>query len=174
MEKQKWILDGTHSEITFKVKHMMITNVSGSFNTFGAELDSTDDSFKDTKVSFWAETKSIDTNNSQRDEHLRGDDFFESEKYPMLRFESESFDASTGKVDGNLTIKDVTKAVTFDVEFGWIGKDPWWNEKSWFTISGKINRKERWLGRNAALETGGVVVSDEVKINCEAQFVKQA
>lgn len=173
MSKQKWALDPTHSEVTFKVKHMMITNVTGSFSGFGAELESTDDSFSNAAISFTVETATVDTGNTQRDEHLKSGDFFDAATFPELKFEATDYNASTGKVTGNLTIKDVSKTVTLDAEFGGVNKDPWGNTKAGFTISGKINRKDFGLNWNAALETGGVLVSEEVRINCEVQFVRQ-
>lgn len=173
MAIQKWALDPAHSEITFKVKHMMITNVSGSFSEFNAELEEEKENFSDTKIQFNARIDSINTNNNQRDEHLKSADFFDAESNPEIRFESEHFNATEEKVSGNLTIKGITKPVTFDVEFGGINKDPWGNEKAGFTLSGKIKRSEFGLTWNTALETGGVLVGEDVRINCEVQFVKQ-
>lgn len=172
MNNQKWVLDPTHSEITFKVKHMMITNVSGSFSDFNAELESSDDKFINSKLKFNAVINSVNTNNAQRDEHLKSPDFFDSEKFPEMRFEALDFNASEGEVHGNLTIRDITQPVKLDVEFGGVNKDPWGNEKAGFTISGKIKRNNFGLTWNTALETGGVLVSDDIKINCEVQFVK--
>ncbi|MBL0048678.1 MAG: YceI family protein [Bacteroidetes bacterium] len=174
MKTTKWGTDAAHSELQFKVKHMMITNVTGSFKVIKAEAEAEDDSFKHAKVSFTADASSVDTSNEQRDTHLKSADFFDVEKYPSLSFVSTEYDASSGKINGNLTIKGITKAVSLDVEFAGTNKDPWGNEKAGFTISGKINRKEWDLGWNAALETGGVLVSEEVRINAEIQLVKQA
>lgn len=173
MANQTWVLDPAHSEITFKVKHMMITNVSGSFNEFNAALEEVNENFTDTKIQFSAKINSINTNNTQRDEHLKSADFFDAETYPEIHFESEHFNANDEKVTGNLSIKGITKPVTFNVEFGGINKDPWGNDKAGFTISGKIKRSEFGLTWNATLETGGVLVSEDVRINCEVQFVKQ-
>lgn len=170
MSNKKWIIDTAHSEVTFKVKHMMITNVTGEFSGFDAQVSADDDQFKNANISFSADTSTVDTGNEDRDKHLVSGDFFDAEKYPKLKFESTGYDASSGKVTGELTIKDVTKTVTLDAEFGGVNKDPWGNMKAGFTISGKINRKDFGLNWNAALETGGVLVSDEVRINCEVQF----
>lgn len=177
MSMTKWVLDPTHSEIQFKVKHLMITTVTGYFREFSATAESNGDDFSNGIIEFEAKTASIDTNNADRDTHLRSGDFFESEKYPVLKFQSSGMKISGNgdlKLTGNMTIKDVTKPVTLDVEFGGIMKDPWGNEKAGFSLSGKINRKDWSLNWNAALETGGVLVSDEVRIFCEVQLAKQA
>lgn len=165
----KWNLDTTHSEITFKVRHMMISNVKGAFNTFTAEVEAEDDTFKNAKVSATIQTDSIDTNNDDRDAHLKSADFFNAELNPTITFESASL---ADDVTGHLTINGVTKPVQLEVEFGGINQDPWGNTKAGFTFEGKIKRSDFGLNWNAALETGGVLVSDEVKIAGELQFVK--
>lgn len=168
----KWNLDATHSEVGFKVKHLMINNVKGQFKSFNVELQSESDDFKSAAISFTADVTSIDTANEQRDQHLKSPDFFDVEKFPQITFTSTKYD---GKVlEGNLTIKEVTKAVKLDVDFGGIAKDPWGNTKAGFTITGKINRKDWGLNWNAALETGGVLVSEDVNIIAEIQLAKQA
>ena len=166
----KWNLDTTHSEITFKVRHMMISNVKGAFNTFTAEVEAEDDTFKNAKVSATIQTDSIDTNNADRDTHLKSADFFNAEQNPTITFESDSL---ADDVTGHLTINGVTKPVQLEVEFGGINQDPWGNTKAGFTFEGKIKRSDFGLNWNAALETGGVLVSDEVKIAGELQFVKE-
>ena len=165
----KWNLDTTHSEITFKVRHMMISNVKGAFNTFTAEVEAEDDTFKNAKVSATINVDSIDTNNADRDTHLKSADFFNVEQNPTITFESASL---ADDVTGHLTINGVTKPVQLEVEFGGINQDPWGNTKAGFTFEGKIKRSDFGLNWNAALETGGVLVSDEVKIAGELQFVK--
>ena len=165
----KWNLDPTHSEITFKVRHMMISNVKGAFNSFSAEIEAEDDSFKNAKVSATINVDSIDTNNADRDTHLKSADFFNAEANPTITFESK---ALADEITGNLTINGVTKPVELEVEFGGINVDPWGNTKAGFTFEGKIKRSDFGLNWNAALETGGVLVSDEVKIAGELQFVK--
>ena len=165
----KWNLDTTHSEITFKVRHMMISNVKGAFNTFTAEVEAEDDTFKNAKVTATIQTDSIDTNNADRDTHLKSADFFNAEQNPTITFESDSL---ADDVTGHLTINGVTKPVQLEVEFGGINQDPWGNTKAGFTFEGKIKRSDFGLNWNAALETGGVLVSDEVKISGELQFVK--
>ncbi|MGE6221772.1 YceI family protein [Nubsella zeaxanthinifaciens] len=176
MATTKWALDPTHSELQFKVKHLMITTVTGSIKSFSAELESEGDDFTNASISFSGDISSIDTGNGDRDGHLKSGDFFDAEKYPAISFKSTSVekDGSDYVVKGDLTIKDVTKPVKLNAEFGGIATDPWGNTKAGFTLSGKVNRTEFGLTWNAALETGGVMVSEEVKILGELQFVKQA
>lgn len=173
MSTINWVLDPTHSEVQFKVKHLMMTNVTGSFKTLNAQLNANED-FSDTKVSFSADIASVDTGNEQRDGHLKGADFFDVEKFPKISFESDQYNAKEGTLKGNLTIKGVTKPVTLDVEFNGVHKDPWGNLKAGFSLNGKINRKDWGLTWNAALEGGGVLVSEDVKLSAEVQFAKQA
>ena len=171
-----WALDPTHSELLFKVKHLMITNVKGEFRSFNASLESIGTDFSKARVTATVDADSIFTNNTDRDNHLKSADFFDVENHKELTFEGTSFsklDDDNYQLKGNLTIKGVTKEITLDVEFGGIAKDPWGNEKAGFSVSGKINRKDWGLNWNAALEAGGVMVSDEVRINGEVQFVKQ-
>lgn len=165
----KWNLDPTHSEITFKVRHMMISNVKGAFNTFSAEIETEDETFNSAKVSATINIDSIDTNNADRDAHLKSADFFNAEANPTISFESS---ALNDEITGNLTINGVTKPVELEVEFGGVNVDPWGNTKAGFSFEGKIKRSDFGLNWNAALETGGVLVSDEVKIAGELQFVK--
>jgi len=176
MSTTNWNLDPSHSEVTFKVKHMMITNVSGSFTDFNVTASSDGDDFSKANVNFSAKAASVNTGSAQRDGHLQSADFFDAEKYPEITFKSTSVekDGDDYKLQGDLTIKDVTKNITLIAEHGGIGKDPYGNIKAGFTVTGKINRKDFGLTWNAALETGGVMVSEEVKINCEIQLVKGA
>jgi polyisoprenoid-binding protein YceI len=176
-KKTTWKLDPAHSEIGFKVKHMMITNVSGSFEKFDAHVETTGVDFITAKIEFTADVSSITTNNADRDTHLKSADFFDAANHPHLKFVStkvERKDDDNYLVQGNLTIRDVTKPVQLNAEFGGIGKDPWGNEKAGFTITGKINRTDYKLNWNAALEAGGVLVGEEVKIQAELQLIKQA
>jgi len=172
----KWAIDPAHSEVQFKVKHLMISTVTGSFKQFGAEAELEGDDLTNAQVSFWADTASIFTNDEKRDAHLRSPDFFDSEQFPKLTFTSTRIEGSGSnwKVTGDLTIKGVTKPVTLDVEWSGQAKDPWGNTKAGLNLSGKIDRKEWGLTWNAALETGGVLVSDEVRILCEVQLAHQA
>jgi polyisoprenoid-binding protein YceI len=171
----KWVLDTTHSEILFKVKHLMISNVKGEFRKFSAEVAGED--FSTARIRATIDAASVFTNDEKRDGHLQSADFFDVATYPEIVFESSSFRQKSGSdytLTGLLTIKGISKEVTLDVEFGGINKDPWGNEKAGFSLSGKINRKDWGLNWNAALETGGVLVSEEVSISAEIQFAKQA
>ncbi|MBN8836966.1 MAG: YceI family protein [Sphingobacteriia bacterium] len=170
-------IDAAHSEITFKVKHLMITNVTGNFKAFDATMESSADDFSDAKISFTAEVNSINTNNEQRDGHLKSEDFFAAEKFPTLSFTSTSFkklnDAEYA-LTGDLTIRDITKSVELAVEYGGTMTDPWGQVKAGFEIGGKINRKEFGLQWSATTEAGGIVVSDDVKLHLSVQMIKQA
>ena len=173
--KTKWVLDPAHSELMFRVKHLMITNVKGEFKNFTAVLDG--DDFNNARVRVSVDTGSVYTNNTDRDNHLRSADFFDSEKHPAMTFESTSFkkiEDDSYILNGLLTIKGVSREVSLDVEYGGSVKDPWGQEKAGFSFDGRINRKDWGLNWNAALESGGVLVSEDVKINGEVQFVKQA
>ncbi|MCB0801261.1 MAG: YceI family protein [Bacteroidales bacterium] len=177
MKTTKWIIDPAHSEIQFKVKHMMITTVTGSFREFSSEVETEGEDFSTARIRFEAATASIFTNAEQRDAHLRSADFFDADNFPVMSFVSsklEKTDDDNWQLTGDLTIKDVTKPVKLDVEFGGVGKDPWGNTKAGFSLSGKINRKDWGLNWNAALEAGGVLVSDDVRILCEVQYAIQA
>jgi len=172
-----WAFDPAHSEITFKVKHLMITNVKGSFNKFDATLVSSDDEFNNASATGSIDVASISTNNEDRDNHLKAADFFDAEQFKTIDFVStsiEKVDAENGKLNGNLTIKGVTKEVSFDLEFGGLSKDPWGNIKTGFSLNGVINRDDFGLTWNAALETGGFLLGSEIKVSGEFQFVKQA
>lgn len=171
-----WAIDPTHSEILFKVKHLMITNVKGEFRDFNAEIAANGQGFDKAKVTATIDANSVFTNNTDRDGHLKTADFFDVENHPKLTFEGTSFqklDEGNYQLRGLLSIKDVSKEVVLDVEFGGLVKDPYGNEKAGFSVTGKINRKDWGLNWNAALEAGGVMVSDEVRIMAEVQFVKQ-
>ncbi|KGO91629.1 YceI family protein [Flavobacterium subsaxonicum] len=176
MATTKWVLDPTHSEVGFKVKHLMFTNVSGNFTKFEATATSDDENFDNATFDFSADVDSINTNNADRDGHLKSGDFFDAEKFPKLTFKSTSVTkAEEGEyvVTGDLSVHGETKPVTLAVEFGGIQKDPWGNIKSGFSVVGKLNRKDFGLTWNAALETGGVMLGEEVKLALELQFVKQ-
>lgn len=177
MSNSVWAIDPSHSEIGFKVKHMMFTNVSGKFNTFEAEITNQDDKFETSAISFTADVKSIDTASGDRDNHLRSADFFDVEKFPSLKFVStgmQKLSETEYKVTGDFTIKDITKPITLDAEYSGLMKDPWGNTRAGFILNGKINRKDFGLTWNAALETGGVLVGEDVKLVCEIQLVKKA
>lgn len=174
MATTKWAIDPTHSEIGFKVKHMMFTNVSGTFAGYDATITTEDDNFENANLEFSANIDSISTNNPDRDNHLKSGDFFDAENHPKLTFKASSFtkDGDDYELIGDLSIKDVTKSVKFPVEFSGLMKDPWGNTKAGLNIYGKINRKDWGLNWNSALETGGVLVGEEVKLNIELQLIK--
>lgn len=176
MATTKWAIDPTHSEIGFKVKHMMFTNVSGKFQEFHAIAETDEDLFDNATFEFSAKTASLTTGNTDRDLHLSSGDFFDAEKYPNINFISTSYKkVSEGqyKLTGDLTLRGTTKPVTLDVEFHGTALDPWGNKKAGFGITGKINRKDWGLNWNSTLEAGGVLVGEEVKLHIELQFVKQ-
>ena len=174
----KWTLDPTHSEVQFKIKHLVISTVTGSFNTFAGTLESaSDDNFENAKVEFSLDVESINTNQEQRDAHLRSEEFFDSAKFPHIKFESTSFVKTGGneyKVTGNLTVKDVTKPVTLEAEYGGSAVDFYGNHKAGFEVTGKINRKEFGLTWGGITEAGAIVLGDDVKLIANVQFAKQA
>ncbi|MBK7711191.1 MAG: YceI family protein [Bacteroidales bacterium] len=176
-EKTKWALDPSHSEIAFKVKHLMITNVKGVFKDFSASVTTTGGDFTTSEIEFSLNPASVDTGAVDRDNHLRSADFFDVEKYGRLSFSGKKAEKADNDgnyiLHGDLTIKDVTKPVKLNVEFAGVAKDPWGNEKAGYTITGKIHRKDFGLNWNAALEAGGVLVSEDVTISCDVQLVKQ-
>lgn len=177
MSKVTWNMDPTHSELGFKVKHMMVTNLSGKFTDFSVQASSDDEHFSNPAISFSAKIASVNTGQEQRDTHLRSAEFFDVEAHPEMTFTAnkmEKISDENYKMHGDLTIKGISKPVQLDVEFGGIGKDPWGNTKAGFTVNGKIKRSDFGLTWNAPLETGGVLVSDEVRINSEIQLVKGA
>lgn len=174
--KTIWKSDPTHSEVTFKIRHLMISSVKGEFKEFDAEIETSDDNFDQARVTANIKTDSIFTNNTDRDNHLKSADFFNAEKHPEITFKGTSFeklDDSNYQLKGDLTINGVTKQVTLEAEFGGVAKDPYGQTKAGFTLSGKINRTDFGLNWNQALEAGGVLVSEEVRINADVQFVKQ-
>lgn len=178
MATRTWAIDPTHSEVHFKIKHLMITNVTGSFNIFQASVATEEEDFSKATISFTADIDSISTGNEQRDGHLKSADFFDAATYPQIKFtatkvESVDNDGSY-ELYGDLTIRDVTKSIKLDVEFGGVVKDMYGNTKAGFTINGKINRKDFGLTWSAVTEAGGVIVSDEVKIISEIQLIEQA
>jgi polyisoprenoid-binding protein YceI len=173
----KWIIDPMHSEVEFKVKHLMISTVTGKFGSYNAEVTTPGDDFSQAKIHFTADAASVNTGNEQRDGHLKSDDFFNAEQFPQIVFDSTGVNKVSDteyKVTGDLTIRDITKSITLDVEFNGTMSDPYGQFKAGFEVTGKINRKEFGLKWSATTEAGGIVVSDDVKIHCNVQFVKQA
>lgn len=172
MNTTNWNIDTDHSEIAFKVKHMMISTVTGYFEEFNASIESDNDDFQNAKINFNAKIDSLNTKNNDRDAHLKSNDFFNAEAYPEMKFISSSFDGE--KLTGELTIRDVTKTVELEVAFNGIAVDPYGQTKAGFEISGEINRKDFNLTWNAVTEAGNIVVSDNVKIVVAVQFIRQA
>jgi polyisoprenoid-binding protein YceI len=174
--KTKWSIDPSHSEISFKAKHLMITNVKGVFKEFEGTVYTSGNNFLTSEIEFKMNPASVDTGAPDRDGHLKSADFFDVENFKEVTFKGSSVVKTYDEnytLTGDLTIKGVTQKVKLDVEFGGVMKDPWGNEKAGYAISGKINRKDFGLTWNAALETGGVLVSEEIKISCEVQLLKQ-
>jgi len=176
MATTKWVLDPTHSELQFKIRHLMITNVTGQFSSFTADAETEGDDFTSAKINFSADVNSISTNNEQRDGHLKSPDFFDVENHPTMTFTSTSVskDGEDFTVEGNLTMHGETKPVTLNVEFGGIQQDPYGQTKAGFEVTGKINRKEFGLTWGAVTETGGVMLGDDVKLVANIQLIKQA
>jgi polyisoprenoid-binding protein YceI len=176
MEKTKWAIDPSHSEITFRVKHLMISHVSGSFSRFNGTVETNGDDLAGAKVSFTADIDSITTGNEQRDAHLKNGDFFDAEKYPQLVFESDGLERINDELfelHGTLTMRGTGKKVDLKVEYGGMAQDPWGNTRTGFTVTGKINRKDFGVSFGMVSETGGVMLGEEVTIQASVQFVKQ-
>ena len=172
----QWKIDPSHSEIQFKVKHLMITTVTGYFRTFDLEVETESDDFNTaSRIVFTADIDSIDTNNQQRDTHLKSADFFDAENHGQLRFEGKKYESKgdSAQLHGDLTIRGTTKPITLNVEYGGIVVDPYGQTKAGFTVNGKISRKEFGLTWSAVTEAGQVVVSDDIRILAEIQLVKQ-
>nr|WP_294793043.1 YceI family protein [uncultured Mucilaginibacter sp.] len=172
----KWVLDPMHSEVQFKVKHLVISTVTGSFKKFEGTMEIENEDFTGADINISLDVNSIDTNQDQRDGHLKGADFFDAEKYPAIIFKSTSFEKDGGDytLKGDLTIKGVTKPVKLAAEYGGVATDFYGNTKAGFDVTGKINRKEFGLTWDGITEAGSVVVSDEVKLIFNVQFAKQA
>mgnify|MGYP002777129158 CR=1 FL=1 len=168
-------IDASHSDILFKVKHLMITTVTGSFKVFDATLTADKEDFSDAQISFTADVNSLDTRSEQRDAHLKSNDFFNAEQFPELKFTSTSFTKNGDGyiLKGDLTIRDVTKSIELKADYNGAMVDPWGQSKIGFEAEGTIKRKEFGLNWDAVTEAGGVVVSDDVKLQLNVQFVKQ-
>lgn len=177
MSTTSWVIDPSHSEIQFKVKHLMISTVTGQFNTFNSTIETSENDFTTAKAHFSADIDSISTNNEQRDAHLKANDFFDAENYPQLTFESEKIeqtDDENYKVSGILTMRGISKNVVLDAELGGIAQDPWGGTRVGFALTGKINRKDFGVSFSMLTETGGIALSEEVKLLLNLQYVKQA
>ncbi len=173
----KWSIDPMHSEVQFKVKHLVISTVSGFFKSFEGSVETDNENFEHANIDFSIDINSIDTTQPARDEHLKSAEFFDAATYPHIKFKSTSF-KKIGDDDyaltGDLTIKNVTKPVTLDVEFGGSAADFYGNTKAGFEITGKINRKEFGLTWDGVTEAGSVVVGEDIKLTINAQLIKQA
>lgn len=176
MAKITWAFDPSHSELGFKIKHLMISNVSGSFADFTASVETENDDFSAARITASIQVASVTTNNKQRDEHLQNGDFFEADRFPEITFRSTKIEKQDDEqfiVHGDLTMKGISKPVKLNVEYNGLAKDSYGNQKAGFTINAKIIRSEFGLNFNSVLDTGGVALSDEVKIYGEVQLVKQ-
>lgn len=175
--KTKWVIDPAHSEISFKVKHMMMINVKGVFTEYNASIYTNEDDFSSAEIDFWMNPNSLKTSDEKRDQHLRSSDFFDVEHHKEITFRSDTIEKKEDdeyELWGNLTIKGITKKIKLNVEFSGIQKDPWGNEVAGVSVTGKINRKDWELTWNTALESGGVLVADLVNISCELELKKEA
>lgn len=164
--------DTSHSHVAFTVRHMVFSKVRGEFTKWSGSVAVDEGNPGASSVSVAIEVASIDTHEEKRDGHLRSADFFDVENHAALVFKAKSYSPANNQLQGDLTIKGITHPVTLEAEFGGIGQDPWGNTKAGFTLSGKINRKDWDLNWNAALEAGGVLVSDEVRLLGEIQLAK--
>lgn len=176
MSKTQWAIDASHSEINFKVRHMMISTVTGTFGSFNATAETEGEDFSTASVSFEASIDSINTRNEQRDGHLKSADFFDAENHPKMTFKSTGMkpNGDGGYVlEGDLTIRGVTKSVSLNADFGGVATDPWGLVRAGFELSGEINRKEFGLQWDAITEAGSIVVSDVVKLQILVEMVKQ-
>jgi len=167
----KWNLDKGHSEVQFKVKHMVISTVTGEFLDFDASAESDDENFSNARFQFKAKVDSIATKNADRDGHLKSDDFFNASEFPELTFKGNEFNGE--KLKGEITIKGVTKPLELDTDFGGVIKDPYGNRRAGFEFTGELNRKDFGLNWSAATEAGGLVVADKVKLSVNLEFIKQ-
>lgn len=175
-ETTKWVLDPMHSEVQFKVKHLVISTVTGSFRSFEGSIETTSEDFSGAEISFSLDVSSIDTTQEARDGHLKSAEFFDAEQFPKISFKSTSFtkNGDDYKLAGDLTIKGITKPVTLDAEFGGTAVDFYGNTKAGFEVTGKINRKEFGLTWDGVTEAGSIVVGEDIKLTINAQFAKQA
>jgi len=173
--KTTWVMDTIHSDIQFRIKHLLISTVTGQFNQFEGTIETEADDFDTSKAHFSADINSISTNNEQRDAHLKNDDFFDAANFPKLSFETEKtekVDENNYKIHGIFTLRGVSKKIILDAELGGIVQDPWGNTRAGFSVNGKISRKDFGVSFGLA-DAGGVGLGDEVKMMVNAQFVKQ-
>lgn len=173
MSTIKWSLDPTHSEVQFKVRHLMVSWVTGAFNQFNATVETEGQDISTARVHFDADLSAISTNNEQRDAHLRSGDFFDADNHPQIVFESTGMEKARDdyKLHGTLTMRGVSKPITLAVDFGGIVKDPWGNTRAGFSVSGKLNRKDFGISFGMVSETGGVMLGEEVSISANMEFI---
>ena len=168
-----WSIDKSHTNVMFSVRHMMITKVRGSFEKVDGTVELDEQHPENTRVEINVETASLNTRDAQRDTHLRSPDFFNTEKYPLMTFKSKRVDVldkEHAKLVGDLTIRDVTREITLDVEYNGMLKNPWGKTSAGFAATSRLNRKDWGLTWNVALETGGVLVSDDVDMTIELEL----
>jgi len=176
--KTKWTIDPSHSEISSKVKHLMISNIKGVFREFTANIYSTNNNLMTSDIDIVMNVSSIDTGDKKRDEHLKSADFFHAKKFMQIVFSGSSFEKTDKDKEGKyilhgiLTIKGITKKITLDAEFGGMIRDPWGNDRSGFSLKGTLNRKDWGLNWNTILDTGGLLIGEDVNINCEVELIK--
>ena len=176
MKKEKWTIDAAHSEIQFKIRHLMISSITGQFNEFNGVFETENEDLATAKANFSADVNSIHTSNEQRDAHLRSNDFFDAENYPHLYFKSEKVEKTNQeeyKVYGTLTMRGISKPIILDAELGGITQDPWGKTRIGISLNGKVNRKDFAINFGLLTETGGVGLGEDVKIMVSAQFVKE-
>lgn len=170
----KWKIDPAHSEIAFKIKHLMIAHVKGTFKMFDGSIYTTGKDFTNAEIDLWIDASSINTNDPKRDEHLKSSEFFDVENHKQITFTSRTIGKPDEKGNhelwGELTMKGITKNLKLDVQFGGIAIDPWGNEKVGFTLTGKLNRNDWGITMNTPLETGGFMMGEEVSISCEIEL----
>ena len=175
IKETKWSIDQIHSTIEFKIRHLMISNVKCAFKTFDASIYTTSKDFTTVEIDLWIDAGSISTGNEKRDEHLRGIDFLDVENHKQITFTASTMTEADreGSHDlwGELTIKGITQNIKLNIEFGGIVNDSWGNEKTGFAVTGEINRSDFGLNWNSYIETGGFLVSDEVKISCDIELL---
>ncbi len=178
MSTKKWVLDSTHSDVQFKIKHLVISTVNGSFKEFSATVEADADDLTTAKVNFTAEVNSITTNNEQRDGHLRTADFFDAANHPQITFVSntvERIDDENYKVHGIFTMRGVSKKIALNVEYGGTIVDPWGGTRIGFSITGKINRTDYGVSFGSIAEAGGpILLGHDVAIHVSTEFVAQA
>lgn len=168
------VIDPAHSDLGFKIRHLMVSNVKGTLTDYSGGMKYSMDNMEDAEIRFEAEVKSISTGNADRDAHLNNEDFFNTERFPKMYFESTQVNLDNGKMKGEMTIKDTTKEIELNVEYNGKSVDPWGNTKHGFEITGTINRSDFDLTWNAPLETGGLLLSDEVKLTLDVQMLEMA